>query len=95
MMDQIVYEFSHKNIQYHAYLLGRLIYHQMVIYYEFYKDIQLPEENNNLRSKIRLNLNENNFERFISIYIPKNFPKSFLEENKNSLKMPEMVIIWL
>ena len=49
------------------------------IYYEFYKDIQLPEENNDLRSKIRLNLNENDFEKFISSYIPKNFPKSFLE----------------
>ena len=35
------------------------------IYYEFYKDIQLPEENNDLRSKIRLNLNENDFEKFI------------------------------
>ncbi len=69
------------------------------IYSEFYKDIQLPKENNDLRRRIKLNLNSNNFENFLSSYIPKNLPKSFLEgfskiiNEANKIKIDSNLII--
>lgn len=68
-------------------------------YHEFYKKIHLPKENLESRKKLKLNLEENNFEKFISFYLPLNLPKSFLEgfrvmiENANKVSLDSDLII--
>lgn len=49
------------------------------IYSEFYKTFSYPKVNSYLRSKVNLKLGSSQFEKFISSYIPKNLPVSFLE----------------
>ena len=49
------------------------------IYHEFYENILLPNENDEIRKKIKFDLNGSNFEKFISNYIPQNLPITFLE----------------
>ena len=53
----------------------------------------------NQGKKLKLNLEENNFEKFISFYLPLNLPKSFLEgfrvmiENANKVSLDSDLII--
>ncbi len=49
------------------------------IFCEFYKDINFPNQDNSKRNELNLNLNTNDFEKFLSKIIFQNIPICFLE----------------
>ncbi len=63
------------------------------MYHEFYQRIIIPQTNQNLRNKIKINLDDNKFEEFLSNYIIQNIPTSYVEGFNKILEATKKISI--